>query len=123
MPLLADRRFVRLMQWAFAGACVFALVMALLPQPPYVPTQNFGDKINHIIGFSVLAALAALAFPNASPWRVIERLSFFGAFIEVAQSIEVLGRDCEILDWVADTAAVMIVTGIAALLRRRRSEG
>lgn len=119
MPFLTDPRFIKLMRVVFAATCLFALVMALLPQPPYVPTQNLGDKVNHIIGFSVLAAFAALAFPEAPRWRVIERLSFFGAFIEVAQSIPSLGRDCEILDFVADTVAVMVVTGIAALLARR----
>jgi VanZ family protein len=115
MSALVSPRSLRLAFWA---AAVFALVMALLPQPPYVPTQSLGDKVNHIIGFATLAALASLAWPTAPPLRVVERLSFFGAIIEVAQSIPALGRDCEFLDWVADTLAVAVVVGLFTLVRR-----
>jgi VanZ family protein len=123
MPLLADRRFLVAMRVAFALALVFALVMALLPQPPYVPTQSFGDKINHIIGFATLAVLAVLAFPTAPGWQVIERLSFFGALIEVTQSIPALGRDCEFLDWVADTVAVVVVVAVMSLVMPKDRRG
>ena len=116
----AIRRYTRATRILFFAAAAFALVMALSPQPPYTPTQNLGDKVEHIIGFSTLAALAALAWPQAPRLLVIERLSFFGAFIEVAQSIPSLGRDCDILDWVADTLAVIVVIGLITLLRRRR---
>jgi VanZ family protein len=123
MILSASPRFLGAARVAFYAAALFALIMALLPQPPYIPTQNLGDKLNHIIGFSVLAALAAVAWPEAPRRLLIERLSFFGAFIEVAQSIPALGRDCDILDWVADTLAVIVVIGLFALVRRRRARG
>lgn len=124
MPLSADPRFLRIARILFWTAAVFALVMALLPQPPYTPTQDLGDKVLHIIGFTTLAVLAVLAWPQAPALRVIERLSFFGAFIEVAQSIPALGRDCDILDWAADTLAVVVVVGLVALIRaRRRTNG
>lgn len=123
MTLLQRPRALLLARAAFFGAALIALVLALLPQPPYVPTESFGDKINHMIGFATLAGLAALAWPQSPPLQRIERLSFFGAFIEVAQSIPVLGRDCEILDWVADTVAVIVVTGLIVLLRRRVAAG
>lgn len=119
MPLRADLRFQRAARVVFLAAALFALLMALLPQPPYTPTHNLGDKFNHILGFATLAALAGLAWPQARPLTVIERLSFFGALIEVAQSIPSLGRDCDILDWVADTVAVVVVTGLIWLFRRR----
>jgi VanZ family protein len=123
MPLAAEPRFLRAARFVFFAAAIFALVMALLPQPPYTPTQDLGDKVQHIIGFSTLALLAALAWPKAPPLLAIERLSFFGAFIEVAQSIPALGRDCDILDWVADTLAVVVVIGLFTLLRRRQAWG
>jgi VanZ family protein len=123
MSFLANPRFLSAMRVAFMLAGVFALVMALLPQPPYVPTQSFGDKINHIIGFATLAALAVLAFPAAPRRQVIERLSFFGAWIEVAQSIPALGRDCEFLDWAADTLAVIVVVAVMTLVLPRPHRG
>lgn len=109
-------RFVAtLLFWAaLIGACV----LAVLPQPPEMPTDRFGDKINHILAFATLAGLAALAFPDTPRLRVVERLSFLGALIEVVQSIPVLQRNCDVRDWIADTLAVVVVTAIAASLAR-----
>jgi hypothetical protein len=46
-------------------------------------------------------------------------LSFLGALVEVMQAMPLVHRDCDIRDWVADTVAIVVVTGIAALLSRR----
>ena len=111
-------RFARLLFWlALAGA----VVLALMPQPPQLPTDRFGDKFNHILAFATLAALAALGWPRAEKLRVVERLSFLGALIEVAQAMPVLHRDCDIRDWAADTLAIVVVTVVFALLGRRRT--
>ena len=116
MPrLLSSLNFRR----AFYAATAFAVVMALIPQPPYTPTREFGDKVEHIIAFAVLAALANLGFPESTKRTIVERLSFLGAAIEVVQSIPALNRDCEPLDWLADTLAVAVVTLGFALWRRR----
>lgn len=120
MRFLHDHRFIAAFRVLFVLACLFAVTMALLPKPPKLPTDAWGDKVEHIIAFSTLAFLAALSFPAMPRWRVIERLSFLGALIEVAQSIPALGRDCDIRDWIADTLAVMVVTGLVALLSPRR---
>lgn len=102
-----------------AAALIFAVTMALLPHPPQVPTDRLGDKFNHMIAFATLAFLAARAYPTASLVRIGERLSFLGALIEVLQAIPVLGRDCDIRDWIADTLAVTVVLLILATVRRR----
>lgn len=105
----------------FCAALVFAVVMACLPQPPSVPSDALGDKANHIIAFAVLSALAAVGWPRAPRWQVIEHLSFLGALIEVVQAIPALQRDCDIRDWIADTLAIVVVTGLAALISRHRT--
>lgn len=120
MRFLHDRRFITAFRVLFVLACLFAVTMALLPKPPKLPTDAWGDKVEHMIAFSTLAFLAALSFPRMPRWRVIERLSFLGALIEVAQSIPALGRDCDIRDWIADTLAVLVVTGLVALVSPRR---
>jgi len=97
---------------------VFAVTMAVLPTPPSVPTDRFGDKFNHMLAFAVLTGLACVAWPTARRWRIVERLSFLGALIEVLQSIPALHRDCDIRDWIADTLAIMLVAGIVHLLRQ-----
>lgn len=107
----------RLLFWA---ALVGAAALAILPQPPQLPTDQLGDKVNHMMAFAVLAALAAAGWPHVPRLRVVERLSFLGALIELVQSIPALHRDCDIRDWIADTVAVVVVTATAAALARWR---
>lgn len=104
----------------FWAALVFAVTMALLPYPPHIPSDRLGDKANHMIAFAVLTVLATAAFPAMPRWQRAERLSFLGALIEVAQAIPALHRDCDIRDWVADTAAIVVLTLIVAGYQRLR---
>ena len=90
--------------------------MALLPHPPQVPA---GDKYQHMAAFGTLTVLAAAGWPRAELLRIGERLSFLGALIEVVQSIPALHRDCDIMDWLADTAIIASVLLVVGLYRRR----
>jgi VanZ family protein len=104
----------------FWCALAFALVMALLPHPPHLPIDSFGDKFEHMLAFATLSILGATAYPAMPLPRLGERLSFLGAIIEVLQSIPSLHRDCDIKDWIADTIAVIVALGIIHLMRQRR---
>ena len=108
-------------QGLFLAALVLTLVMAWLPHPPSVP-GNPNDKIQHIAAFACLTLLGAIAFPAFPLTRLGERLSFFGAIIEVVQAIPALHRDCDIRDWIADTLAVIAVLFVVGALRRSRTE-
>ncbi len=103
-------------QGAFWLAAAFAVVMAVLPKPPAMPMDGYGDKVEHIIAFATLSLLAVIAFPQMPRLRIVERLSFLGALIEVVQSIPALHRDCDIRDWVADTVAIVVVVSLARLV-------
>jgi VanZ family protein len=103
----------------FFAAAAFAFVMAALPHPPDIP-GNPNDKLQHVAAFATLALLGSFAYPRAAVWRLVVGLSLFGAFIEVVQAIPVLHRDSDIMDWLADTAAVMAVVLILAIVRLRR---
>ncbi|MEN2789376.1 hypothetical protein ABC974_07060 [Sphingomonas oligophenolica] len=105
----------------FWCALTGALVMALLPHPPHLPIDRFGDKFEHSLAFSVMTLLGVLAYPAMPLFRLGERLSFLGAIIEVMQSIPSLHRDCDIRDWFADTIAVVVMLGIVGLVRQRRA--
>lgn len=105
---------------ALVAAIVFAVTMALLPKPPHLPIDQFGDKFGHMLAFATIALLAALSFPTARLFRIGERLSFLGAMIEVLQSIPALHRDCDIHDWIADTLAITVVLLIIWSVRRKR---
>ncbi|VXC78950.1 hypothetical protein [Sphingomonas sp. 8AM] len=108
--------------WFFAlvVATAFAVGMALMPHP--VPIIEVGDKWQHMAAFGTLTLLSVLAFPTGSLLRIGERLSFLGAMIEVLQSIPALHRDCDIMDWMADTTiivAVLVVVRIGRGAQRR----
>ena len=117
---MTSARFEQVARLLFWLALAGAVVLALMPQPPQLPTDRFGDKFNHMLAFATLAALAGLGWPRAEKLRVVERLSFLGALIEVAQAMPVLHRDCDIRDWAADTVAIVATTVLVAALTRRR---
>lgn len=108
----------RLLPYAFWAALLFAFVMAVLPKPPQLPGEP-SDKIQHILAFTVLAGLAAAAYPRTDLIKILLLLSAFGALIEFVQTVPALNRDGDWIDWVADTIAAAIVLGAAALLRWR----
>ena len=98
-----------------------ALVMALLPKPPQLPIDQFGDKFAHMLAFAALAGVANLAWPNRSRWTIALWLSGFGAAIELLQMVSVLHRDSDIRDWVADSIAILAATVAARLLLTLRA--
>lgn len=108
----------RVLPYAFWAALAFAFVMAVLPKPPQLPGQP-SDKVQHILAFAVLAALAAAAYPRARLIKILLLLSAFGALIEFVQAIPVLHRDADWVDWIADTIAAGVVLLLAALIRKR----
>ena len=108
----------RLARLAFWAAFIFTTVMALIPKPPAVPV-GYGDKIEHGIAFATLGVLGAFAYPRLSAIRLIVALSLFGAFIELAQATPIIHRDCDPLDWVADTVACVVA--VLAMRRVRRA--
>ena len=96
--------------------------MALLPKPPHIPGDP-SDKIQHILAFTVLARLAAAAYPRAPLLRIGILLSAFGALIELLQLIPPLHREGSFVDWLADTGAVALVLAAVAAVRRSRARG
>jgi VanZ family protein len=121
MQFLSDPRLIRAAKYVFWLALVFAVTMAVLPKPPETPIDKFGDKFAHILGFATLGALATVAFGRAARWRIVERLCFLGAVIEVVQSIPALHRTCDVRDWIADTLAVLVAVTIAGWLTPPRA--
>ena len=108
----------RAVQTVFWLAVFFALVMAVLPHPPELPGQP-NDKVQHIIAFATLAALGSIAYPVTSIVRLLVGLSLFGALIEFVQAIPALHRDSDVMDWIADTFAVLVVLTVVRGWRQR----
>ncbi|MEA1083820.1 MAG: hypothetical protein EOP65_12555 [Sphingomonas sp.] len=115
---LSQARVAPIARLLFWAALLFALVMALSPRPPV--TVDVLDKWQHMTAFGTLTVLACAGWPRAPLGRIAERLSFLGAMIELVQSVPVLHRDCDIMDWVADTAIIVGVVLVVAVARSGR---
>lgn len=99
-------------------ALLVSLALALNPQPPGLGVA-VNDKAQHFAAFAILTGLGLLAYAGARLLPLGLALSGFGALIEFLQMIPGLNRSSELLDWVADTAAIVVVLAFMALLRRR----
>ena len=111
-----------LLRVAFWAAALFSLTMAGLP-PQSVPPGPANDKVQHMIAFATLAALASLAYPRLSLVTLLVGLSAFGGAIELFQMIPAISRDASWWDWIADTVAAGVVLFFVHRLRtKRRSE-
>ena len=103
-------------------ALAVTLVMALLPNPPALPTQAT-DKVQHIAAFAALTFLAALGFLGLRLRVIFVAMAVLGLAIEVLQTIPTLHRDAQASDWLADcaaTAAALLLCGMLRWLFRRR---
>jgi VanZ family protein len=116
---LSEWRASRSARSLFWAAAAFAFAMAVVPHPPEVPGEP-NDKVQHIIAFATLALLGSFAYPKAALTRLLVGLSIFGALIEVVQAIPALHRDSDVLDWLADTAAVIVVLLLVRWWRKGR---
>ena len=112
-------QMIRLARLLLAVALVTAVTMALLPRPPHLPVE-VGDKWLHMAAFGTLTILSAAGYPDMPLHRIGERLSFLGALIEVFQSIPAIGRDCDVMDWVADTVVIIGVLVVVRIVRGPR---
>lgn len=106
--------FQVLAQAAFWGALVAAFSFAVLPAndtPRLIPW----DKALHFIAFYGLAILAGIAFPRSRLVLIALGLSVFGWAIEVVQGLPFVHRDRDVLDWAADSLAIVCALGPAVL--------
>ncbi|WP_292536287.1 hypothetical protein [Mesorhizobium sp.] len=101
-----------------AGVLLLTLLPArFLPDLGTAVTLH-DDKLQHAIAFAVLAALGSLGWPEHKA-RIILVLAFTGAAIEVLQGSQLIGRDLDGFDWVADCAGMALGLTIAGWTSRR----
>jgi VanZ family protein len=107
--------------------------LSSLPHPeedlPKFLFEKIGDKLLHLIEYSVLAILCYRAFRRAAGPRVAQQAvmfailaaSFYGMTDEVHQAFVPL-RESSWLDWIADTAGAVIGAVGASLIMERTTE-
>jgi VanZ family protein len=97
------------------------------PTPPHTPLGNV-DKWMHFSAYLGLALLLSIATAVRRPvslaigLAIVLLLAGYGVFDELTQPL--FGRDCELLDWCADVAGILIGTTcfqIGALVWRQRT--
>ena len=96
---------IRLAQVAFFAALIFTFYSAVIP-PAYAWQLVPWDKAEHFIAFYALTGLAGAAFPRRNLLVIAALLSAFGALIELVQGLDIVHRDRDFWDWVADTIAI-----------------
>lgn len=102
-------------------ALIAAVTVANIPQPAKLGA--IGDKQLHMIGFAILAGLAALAYRNAPLLKIFIAMAILGALIEFVQGLAGLGRHASLGDWFADLAgAIVALSAIGAWRQVWRSE-
>jgi len=109
--------FLAIFFWA---ALLIAFTVAIWPNAIPLP-GNPSDKLQHLIAFAGLTALAAAAYPRTRLVKIAIGMAVYGALVEIVQSIPALNRQAELLDWVADIAGIALTLAALALLRRAKS--
>lgn len=88
-----------------------------------LPATGVSDKIEHFSAYLILAILLNLTlmfqnkYPNLKKKAWLFTLMFslvYGGLDEIHQYF-IPGRDCDILDWLSDTAGVLIGLGIVRI--------
>ncbi|QIQ87520.1 VanZ family protein [Erythrobacter sp.] len=110
----------KLFQAAFWGALCSAFALAIMPEPPGV-LAAVDDKLQHLLAFLILGALAALAYPGVRLILLLLGLAVFGGLIEGVQASPQIGRTPDIVDWLADLLGASIGLLVAAIVRSRGS--
>jgi VanZ family protein len=118
---LRDFRRPRLWLLIWIVALKFGLIVCLVPLPAIAVPSGF-DKIEHALGYFVLAAYAVMLFDRGRPLAfAIAGLLAFGAMIEGLQAL-VPWRSAELMDWIANAigvglGALLVFTPLAATLQ------
>ncbi len=126
-------RLVNLL-FRYSGAVLAIYWVALfigthIPQLPNVaPDVPYFDKVLHFSAYAGLAFLLAAAFTmrlSMSARRYVAifvGLSLYGALDELIQAIPGLGRQADVMDWLADLSGVtcgLLAFAAAARIARR----
>jgi VanZ family protein len=97
--------------WALAIALVIAV--CLMPPPPLPPLPNNSDKVEHLLGYFLLAGSAVQLFAGRRALLVAALgLVALGIGIEFAQGLLTTDRLADPLDALANTAGVALGLGV-----------
>jgi VanZ family protein len=130
MPTMPKRQnqsgYSTICQLALAGYLLVLMVSTHLPRgTPFLPRDtNYLDKICHFVAYAVLAGLIAVTWELTAGALTVRHLIWALSAVAVLAALDevtqwVVGRDCELADWVADVLGAFAGLFLFAQFRRR----
>jgi VanZ family protein len=102
-----ELHFARLW-WAIGWAMVLYILISCLEPARYVPNLHLWDKAEHSLAFFGLSVwFGGLVRRSRYPLLALA-LALMGGAIEIAQGTMGLGRDMDIMDFVADSVGITV---------------
>jgi VanZ family protein len=101
--------------WALGWAMVLFITVSCLEPPRYVPNLHLWDKLEHALAFFGMTFwFGGLVRRGRYPVIAVLML-LFGGGIEIAQGAMRLGRDEDIMDFVADSVGIFVALALLYL--------
>jgi len=110
----------RLFQILAILATLFVIYMSLRPSFS-VGDVSHGDKVMHFLAYAVLAGFTRLGWPGLWGGWIVTGFIWLGIGLEIGQHMMAQGRTGSILDALANSLGVIVITLIFHLYRRRNS--
>jgi VanZ family protein len=111
VPALRLARF----WWSVGWAMVLYIAISCLEPPRYVPNLHLWDKAEHALAFFGMSVWFG-GLVRRTRYPVIAFLMLlFGGGIEIAQGAMRLGRDEDVMDWIADAVGIAVALTVLYL--------
>jgi VanZ family protein len=101
--------------WSVGWAMVLYITLSCLEPARYVPNLHLWDKAEHALGFLGMSVWFGGLVPRRRYPVVAVLMLAFGGAIEIAQGAMGLGRDADLLDWVADSVGIAVALALLYL--------
>lgn len=99
-------------------ACVVASTLVMLiDMTPKTGGWPHWDKVQHIVGFGVLATLGCFAYAQKKTWVCVGLITY-GALIEYFQSALTVSRTASFGDWLADIFGVIMGIAVYVMIEK-----
>jgi VanZ family protein len=100
--------------WLAVGLLIaVAITITSLVPARDLPALGISDKLEHVIAYLLLA----FSFASVIPWidhpYLMLALLAFGGGLEIAQGLMGLGREMDLMDFLADAAGIVVGNALA----------
>lgn len=108
--------------WLYGPTILYCVLIFALSAQPALPSTPGGDKVAHLVAYSILGLLAvrSLFFSTRwAAWQVVLVSTVFGCLYGLSDEIHqsfVPGRDASGFDWLADATGAFLGSAAATSL-------